>query len=76
VGASAICLTKAEDKYCVLYQGYEAKSDPEELICVGAALGGGFPNTQELHVKKYKEATKGPGKEEWEEAVFNNMIEW
>jgi hypothetical protein len=48
-----IGLTKAEDHYYVLLnQGDEDGFDPEELICVGTALGSGFQNTQELHVKK------------------------
>jgi hypothetical protein len=51
-------------------RGGEAEFDPEELICIGAAIGGGFQNTQELHVKKYKEAMKGPEKDKWENAVF------
>ena len=32
---------------------------------VGAGLGGGFENTQELHVMKYKEAMKTPDKPNW-----------
>jgi hypothetical protein len=56
--------------YALLDQGDEAEFDPEELICIGAALGGGFENTQELHVKKYKEAMKGPDKEKWENVIF------
>jgi hypothetical protein len=64
VGASALGLTKAEENYYApLDQGDEAEFDPEELICIGTALGGGFQNTQELHVKKYKEAMKGPDKD-------------
>jgi hypothetical protein len=71
VGASALGLTKAEENYyALLDQGDEAEFDPEDLICIGAALGGGFQNTQELHVKKYKEAMKGPDKDKWENAVF------
>jgi hypothetical protein len=71
VGASALGLTKAEENdYALLDQGDEAEFDPEELICIGDALGGGFENTQELHVKKYKEAMKGPDKQKWENAVF------
>jgi hypothetical protein len=71
VGASALGLTKAEDNYyALLDQGDEAEFDPEELICIGAALGGEFENTQEPHVKKYKEAMKGPEKQKWENAVF------
>jgi hypothetical protein len=62
VGASALGLTKAEENYyALLDQGDEAEFDPEELICIGAAFGGGFGNTQKLHVKKYKEAMKGRG---------------
>jgi hypothetical protein len=66
VGASALGLTKAEENYYVLLdQGGEAEFDPEELIYVGAVLGGGFENTQESHVKKYKESMKGPDKQKW-----------
>jgi hypothetical protein len=50
--------------------GGEAGFDPEELICIVSALGGGFENIQVLHVKKNKEAMKGPDKQKWENAVF------
>jgi hypothetical protein len=71
VGASALGLTKAEENYyALLDQGDEAEFDPEELICIGAALGGGFENTQELHIKKYKEAMKEPDKQKWENAIL------
>jgi hypothetical protein len=71
LGASALGLTKAEENfYALLDQGGKAEFDPEELICIGAALGGGFENTQELPVKKYKEATKGPERKKWENVVF------
>jgi hypothetical protein len=41
VGASALGPTKAEENYyALLGQGDEAEFDPEELICIGAALGG------------------------------------
>ncbi len=36
-----------------------------EFGAVGAGLGGGFDNTQELHVMKYKEAMKTPDKPNW-----------
>jgi hypothetical protein len=40
VGTSALGLTKAEENYyALLDQGGKAKLDPEELICIGAALG-------------------------------------
>jgi hypothetical protein len=77
VGASAIGLIKAEENYyALLDQGGEEKFDPEELICIGAALGGGFPNTQEPHVKKYKDALKGTDKDKWEMLYLKNMKEW
>jgi hypothetical protein len=71
VAASALGLTKAEENYYpLLDQGGEAEFDPEELICIGEALVGGFQNTQKLHAKKYKEAIKGPDKHNWENVVF------
>jgi hypothetical protein len=71
IGGSLISLTKAEEnKYLLLDQGDEAEFDPEEIISVEAALGGFFQNTQELQVNTYKEATKGPDKEKWEEAAL------
>jgi hypothetical protein len=71
VGESALGLTKSEKNYfAILDQGDEAEFDPDELICIGAALGGGFQNTQELHVKKYKDAMKGPDKDKWENDVL------
>jgi Reverse transcriptase (RNA-dependent DNA polymerase) len=36
---------------------------------VGAGLGCGFVNTQELHVMKFKEAMAGPEADKWEVAV-------
>jgi hypothetical protein len=36
---------------------------------VGAGLGGGFENTQELHVMKNKEAMKTPDKPDWIKGV-------
>jgi hypothetical protein len=70
-GESALALKKSEGNYyALLDQGDEAEFDPEELICVGAALGGGFQNTQELHVKKYKDAMQGRDKDKWDEADF------
>jgi hypothetical protein len=50
-----IRLTSAEEKY------YEAiktcpEEYPSETAFVGAAIGGGFTNTSELHVQKYNDA--------------------
>ena len=43
-----------------------------ELESVGANLGGGFTNTKELKVMKYREAINGPNGESWRENVFND----
>ncbi len=40
-----------------------------EYISVGAGVGGGFFNTQELQVVKYHEAINGPDGELWKEEV-------
>ena len=40
-----------------------------ELACVGAGLGGGFDNTNELRVMKYHEAMATADKEKWTEAA-------
>ena len=49
-GDYEIKLTEAEVKY------YATMNEIGELACVGAGLGGGFDNTNELHVMKYHEA--------------------
>jgi hypothetical protein len=77
VGSSALELTTAEATYYVfLDQEDEYEFDPDELICIGAALGGGFQNTQELHVKKYKEAMKDQTKTSGKIPSLKSMIEW
>ena len=40
-----------------------------EVAGVGAGLGGGFANTNELHVMKYDEAMRGSDKHQWTQAV-------
>jgi hypothetical protein len=40
-----------------------------EVAGVGAGLGGGFANTNELHVMKYDEAMRGGDKRQWTQAV-------
>jgi hypothetical protein len=40
-----------------------------ELVLVGAGVGGGFENTQELHIVKYNEAMKTADKNKWEKEV-------
>jgi hypothetical protein len=55
-----IMLTSAEQKY------YEAmRSFPEGEFCVGAGLGGGFNNTDELRLLKYDEAMMTEDREKW-----------
>jgi hypothetical protein len=49
---------------------YDVRGNPrQEFNLVGAGLGGGFVNTQELHVMKYDEAMATPDAKEWEKAV-------
>jgi hypothetical protein len=40
-----------------------------EMVNVGAGLGGGFENTNELHVMKFKEAMATKDKPGWVKAV-------
>lgn len=40
-----------------------------EVACVGAGIGGGFVNTNELHVMKYQQAMETEDKEHWTLAV-------
>ena len=40
-----------------------------EAVAVGAGIGGGFSNTNELHVMKYDEAMEKPDREKWVKAV-------
>ncbi len=40
-----------------------------EYINMGAGVGGGFSNTQELRVMKYHEAINGPDGELWKEEL-------
>ncbi len=42
-----------------------------EFANVGAGIGGGFKNTQELKVMNYKEAVNGPDGEQWKAEVKN-----
>ena len=81
-GYYEIKLTKAEENYYskmadmreIACSGLDMKIEDPEVACVGAALGGGFANTNELKVLKYKEAMAGPDKEKWEEAVHQEYL--
>jgi hypothetical protein len=59
---AAIKMTDQETAYLNLTKGFE-------MGLMGAGVGGGFINTQELHVLKYNQAMKGPDKKHWQVAV-------
>ena len=63
VGAYEIKLTDAEKSY------YSTMRELGELAFVGAGLGGGFGNTNELKVMKYNEAMATNDRDKWKEAV-------
>ncbi|KAL7563155.1 hypothetical protein ACA910_014434 [Epithemia clementina (nom. ined.)] len=60
------------------YKDYgEIVHDSNVFCCVGAGLGGGIQNTQELHVLTYKEAMRTPDRDKWQQAVeeeYERMI--
>jgi hypothetical protein len=45
----------------------------DEIYLVGAGMGGGFINTQELHIIKYKEVMAGADTDKWHEAVMEEQ---
>jgi hypothetical protein len=50
-----------------------------KYAAVGAGIGGGFENTNELRVMKYSEAVHGPDKKKWTKAVqeeHNRMLKF
>jgi hypothetical protein len=59
----SIALTEAEQQY------YKIMHKSGEFAFVGAGLGGGFMNTSELHVMKYKEAMASSNHDKWQKAV-------
>eukprot|EP00797_Seminavis_robusta_P025408 Sro4424_g353970.1 Retrotransposon protein (325) ;mRNA; r:373-1349 len=71
-----IGLTPAEERY------YDAMERfPEafgEVSCVGAGIGGGFTNTQELHVLDYNQAMATDDKKDWQKSVeeeYQRMVD-
>gem|GEM_PF-6951265 len=50
-------------------KNYYSILEDEEIACVGAGVGGGFSNTSELKVMKYKEAMKTEERDRWAKAV-------
>jgi Reverse transcriptase (RNA-dependent DNA polymerase) len=66
-------LTAAEERY---YEAMEfgfscLEHNGVEEAMVGAGIGGGFTNTNELHTMKYDTAMSSPDKKKWEEAIAN-----
>ena len=47
----------------------ETEFIPNEVCCVGAGIGGGFQNTNELKVMKFKEAMQTDNVGKWQMAV-------
>jgi hypothetical protein len=63
-----IALTATKQKYHATMK--EIGEHPGEVAPVGAGLlGGGFVNTQELHVMKYGQAMETKDKASWEDGV-------
>jgi len=70
VGAGTVNLLAPEQNYySILAEATKLEYAEGEIGCVGAGIGGGFENTQELHVLKYNEAMNGKDHKEWQEAV-------
>jgi hypothetical protein len=75
--SAAIELTTAENNYysalaemsCMIIDKMMDLGHGSEVNAVGAALGGGFSNTSELHPMKYEEAMASPDKAKWEKAI-------
>jgi len=49
----------------------EIRAENMELALVGAGIGGGFANTNELKVMNYREAMQSPDRAAWEEEIKN-----
>lgn len=58
-----IGLSAAEQEY------YDTTWKISEMALVGAGIGGGFVDTNELHVMKFKEAMAGKDSVQWQKAV-------
>ena len=65
-----VVATEVEATYLAKLKEIESfENATSELALVGAGVGGGFENTQELHVMKYDEAMAGPDADKWKQAV-------
>ena len=61
-------MTASSNEY-MPYEVVNIALNINELAAVGAGIGGGFLNTSELRVLKYKEAINGPDREHWLKAI-------
>ncbi len=69
-----VSLLAAEIQYLeamVELDNNEVIAEGRELALVGAGIGGGFANTNELKVMNYREAMQSPDKDAWEEEIMN-----
>lgn len=60
-------LTSAEEHYHETMQ--DAGEYSFEVCCVGTGIGGGFENTNELHVLKYDEAMASKNAKQWHDVI-------
>ena len=51
----------------------EVKTEGMKLALVGAGIGGGFANTNELKVMNYKQVMQSPDRAAWEEEIENEF---
>jgi hypothetical protein len=63
------CLAELDNNE--LHMNIEVENFYLEIESVGAGLGGGFTNTNELKVMKYREAVNGPDGDSWKEEIIN-----
>ena len=91
IDTMAVALTNAErnyydrvanpsaNYYSILEDATEQEFAESEIAVVGAGLGGGFENTNELKVLNYKKAMASPDKEKWLEFIkeeFDRMTKY
>ena len=58
-----------DDLHEEFFDAVTKSESPEDICLIGAGLGGGFGNTAELKVIKYREAMAIEDKSQWEQAV-------
>jgi hypothetical protein len=64
-------LSREEER---LYEAFDALGfEKAEIACVGAGIGGGFQDTSELRVMKYKEAMASNNRAQWIKAVEEEL---